>query len=166
MNTTSQARQNPLKQFWDKLDDRHTVMLGGVEGNPHLQPMTANGAREENAVWFFSRRDTDLARAVVSAQQAMMCVTDHEHGYYACVSGTLVADHSEPHIERYWNAVAGAWYPEGRSDPELTMLKFVPSSAAVWAGPGSRLKFGWEIARSNITGSTPDVGVHTTVTFP
>jgi hypothetical protein len=45
------------------------------------------------------------------------------------------------------------------------MLKFTPSTAAIWASTSSTLKFGWEIAKANLTDSEPDVGYTTKVTF-
>ncbi|UJQ95247.1 pyridoxamine 5'-phosphate oxidase family protein [Mariluticola halotolerans] len=166
MTTLDDFKENPLKQFWDKLEDIRTVMLGSPASDQHMQPMTANGAREENAVWFYSKKDTDLAKAAQSGGEVHMCLTDRDHGYYACVMGHLVLEHSELHIKRYWNPVASAWYPDGKADPDLTMLKLIPRTAAIWAGSGNPVKFGWEVARANISGSEPDVGHHTTVTFP
>lgn len=167
MSTLDDVKENPLKQFWDKLDEVHTVMLGSPASGQHMQPMTANGAREESAIWFYTKKDTDLARAAQSGGGDVdMCLMDRGHGYYACIRGRLVLEHSEPHIKRYWNAVASAWYPDGKADPDLTMLKLLPHSGAVWAGSGNPVKFGWEVARSNISGSEPDVGHHTTITFP
>lgn len=165
MNIVHEAKENPLKQFWDKLDEHQTVMLGGP-GEQGLQPMMANGAREENSVWFYTSRAADLARAAQQGGKAHMAMIDRDSGYYASVAGELKVEHSETHINRFWNSVASAWFPEGKADDELTMLKFTPETAEIWAGPGSAVRFGWEIARANISGDEPDIGHHATLTFP
>lgn len=165
MTVVHEAKENPLKQFWDELDKHQTVMLGSP-GEHRMQPMIANGAREENSVWFYTSRNTEFTRAALEGGETLMAVMDRGSSYYACVVGHLEVEHSEPHIKRFWNAVASAWFPEGRSDNDLTMLKFTPKSAEIWAGPGSSIKFGWEIARAKISGDEPDVGHHATVTFP
>ena len=159
------AKFNPLKQFWDRLDNQNTVMLGSPDPDQAMQPMTANTAREEDLVWFYTKKDTDLARAVASGGRVQMCLIDKEHDYYATVFGQLSLDHSERHIERYWNAVAAALYPEGKKDPQLTMLRFAPETASVWAGTGNPIKFGWEMARAAVSGKEPDLGYKTEVGF-
>jgi len=166
MSIVQDAKENPLKQFWDKLDKHQTVMLGAADNSQMMQPMIANGAREENTIWFYTSRKTDFAQAALEGGSTHMVMIDRDSGYYACVIGHLQIDHSEPHIERFWSAVASAWFPEGKADNDLTMLRFTPKSAQIWAGPGSSIKFGWEIARANISGDEPDVGIHTSVTFP
>ncbi len=165
MSDHHDAKNNPLKQFWDRLEDRSTVMLGSPDADQAMQPMTANCAREEGLVWFYTKKDTDLAQAVMTGGRVQMCLIDQEHDYYATVFGQLSTDHSERHIERYWNAVAAALYPDGKQDPNLTMLRFAPETASVWVGNGNPVKFGWELARSTISGKEPDLGYSTEFGF-
>mgnify|MGYP000005465270 FL=1 len=166
MSIVHQAKDNPLKLFWDKLDKHQTVMLGSPDAAQSMQPMIANGAREENSIWFYTNRKTELAQAALKGGNTHLAMIDRDSGYYACVEGHLQVVHSESHIKRFWSAVASAWFPDGKADNDLTMLKFTPKTAEIWAGPGSAVKFGWEIARANISGDEPDVGVHTEVSFP
>ena len=165
MNDVKDAKLNPLKQFWDRLDDHGTVMLGSPAPDQPMQPMAANGAREEGLIWFYTRKDTDLAQAANSGGRVQMCLMDEGRDYYAAVVGQLDIDHSERHIERYWNAVEDAVYSDGRQDPQLTMLKFAPETASVWVGTGNPVKFGWELARSTISGKEPNLGFSTQFGF-
>jgi len=165
MSKIEKAKTEPLKQIWTKLEALQTVMLGSPDPHQHMQPMTANPAPDENAVWFYTRKDTDLAIAARNGGTVHMCLVDGDDSYFACISGHLNTEHSQDHVDRFWNTVASAWFPEGKADPDLTMLKFTPREAAVWAGTGNPIRFGWEIAKSNMTGSEPDVGYTTSVSF-
>jgi general stress protein 26 len=61
--------------------------------------------------------------------------------------------------------VVSAWYDKGKDDPSLIVLEFTPETAGIWASTDSALRFGWEIAKANLTDSEPDVGVKTEVRF-
>ena len=160
MSTIERAKTDPMAQFWDEIDGVHMVMLGSPDHAQHMQPMAP---REENAIWFYTRTTTDIARAAKDGGVVHMClVTDN---YQACVDGTLLQVHSPEHIDRYWNSMVEAWFPLGKADPELTMLRFTPRSAAIWASTSSKLGLGWEIAKAITTGEEPDVGFLTNILF-
>ncbi|MGE3247170.1 MAG: pyridoxamine 5'-phosphate oxidase family protein [Beijerinckiaceae bacterium] len=165
MTDIAKTKENPLGQFWDELDAATAVMLGSPDHADHMQPMAANGSPEEGLIWFFTRDDTDIAKKA-NGGTAHMCLVGKNQDYHACVAGSLDTIRSQPHIDRFWNTVAAAWFPDGKHDPHLTLLRFRPSDAAIWASTGSAISFGWQIAKANLTGSEPDVGYKTEVRFP
>ncbi len=62
--------------------------------------------------------------------------------------------------------MTAAWFEHGKDDPLLTMLSFKVDDAEIWASTNSTLKFGWEIAKANMTDEKmPDVGVKQHLTF-
>lgn len=159
MADLKEVKTDPKKQLWDEIEDVRAVMLGIPSTGQHMQPMAPLAAREENRVWFFTRKDSDLVRAA-GAGKAHMCLVSDDQDYHACISGTLVENKSQQHVDRFWSPVVSAWF-DGKDDPQMTMLELVPDHAAVWASSDSSMRFGWEIAKANLTDSEPDVGVHT-----
>ena len=55
-----------------------------------------------------------------------------DHYLFACISGALVEETDPAVIDRYWSNEVAAWYPEGRNDPSLLMLRFELGTAEVW----------------------------------
>ena len=165
MSTISEAKKNPAAQLWEQLEDVMAVMLGSPDPLQHMQPMSPNPEPAENAIWFYTRTDSDLARATGTGGPVHLCLISKDHDYHACMHGQLEVIHSRDHIERYWNSVVSAWYEGGKDDPALTMLRFTPQTGAIWASTDSTLKFGWEIAKANLTSETPDVGYTAKLTF-
>jgi general stress protein 26 len=163
MSDLDQTRTDPKGQLWDMLESVNAVMLGSG-GHEHMQPMSPNLARDEERIWFFTRRTTDIARAAQSRPQVHLCLIGNDHDYHACIRGTLALSDSPEHVDRFWNPVSGAWF-ESKDDPDLTMLVFTPENAAIWASSGSTVRFGWEVLSANITGKEPDVGERANVTF-
>ncbi len=164
MADINKAKENPLGQFWDELEGVTAVMLGSSDSHDHMQPMAPNVARDEGTIWFFTHVDTDIA-SKANGGTTHMCLINKSHDYHACASGSLSVQKSQEHIDRFWSPVTAAWFPKGKDDPDLTLLRFTPTSAEAWASTGSAVAFGWEIAKANLTGAEPDVGHKATISF-
>ena len=67
--------------------------------------------------------------------------------------------------DEYWNSVVEAWFDGGKDDPKLTMLQMKLVDGKIWASTDSKIKFGWEIAKANLTDDMPHVGVTKDVRF-
>ncbi len=154
------------KRLWDDLEKDRFGMLG-IMGLParHFAPMTAFVERESGTIWFFTSRETDLAQAVQSAASAMFVFMTKDQELQACIGGDLVVSADALHRDKYWGPMVSAWFPGGKEDPMLTLLKLNCKSAEVWLSEQGPVKFGWEIAKANLTGATPDIGAHATLTF-
>jgi general stress protein 26 len=161
-----ETRENPISQLWEQLRSVHAVMLGSPDRTRQLQPMAPQPAPDENCIWFYTKNDSELARSAQSEGLAQLCLISKEHDYWACLDGMLQQQHSRDHIDRFWSPVTAAWFDGGKDDPKLTMLRFTPNAAAIWASSNSTARFGWEIVKANIVGGAPDIGVSTHVTFP
>jgi general stress protein 26 len=120
------------KRLWSEIDKARFGMLGLAGGRGPLQPMTAFSDRERGAVWFFTRKSTDLARQTGDGHFANFCIMAKDQEFQACIGGELVPDHDPAKLHAFWNPIVSAWFPEGRSDPELTLLKLVPVDGHVW----------------------------------
>jgi general stress protein 26 len=144
-------------RLWEDLESHHIGMLMPLgEPTMHAQPMTAFPERASRQLWFFTRTETELARHIGGGAYAMFTLQHHD--LHACIGGHLHLEHDEVRLERYWNAVVAAWYPEGRNDPALTMLRFDCHDAQVWLSEAGPVKFAWEIAKANATHQAPDLG--------
>lgn len=63
------------------------------------------------------------------------------HGLFAHIHGTLIASEDKAVVDRLWNPFIASWYKDGKSDPDLQLLRFDTESADVWeATPGATLK--------------------------
>lgn len=149
--------------FWKAIEDHRTGMLGLSGAREHFQPMTAFAEPETNTIWFFTSKDTDLAESAAGGGEAMFHFMSKD--VYACVDGRLSVDPDRARIDRYWNAHVAAWYPEGKDDPNLTLLRFDASDAAVWLVDGGLVKYALEVVKANAGKTTPDIGERRDLNF-
>lgn len=163
MSTDTQDLAAVERRLWTALEDHQTGMLG-IDGGPRLtQPMTAFLERDINQIWFFTRSDTELSRAIGEGRPASFIV--QQKALQAVITGELTLQYDPVRIDRYWNAVVAAWYPQGRTDPGLTMLCLACEEARVWLSDAGPIRFVWEIAKANATHQPPELGVRANLSF-
>lgn len=158
-------KENPKEQLWDHLDDVRFVMLGSPVASQHMQPMAPQVDKDAGAIWFYTSTESDLVRAINGnpSDKVHLCVTEKD--YQACLRGHIVEYKNRDKIDQYWSSIVSAWFPEGKSDPNLTMLCFTPVDAAVWASDKNPITFAYEIGKANLKGQKPDIGERTSVAF-
>lgn len=157
MADLEQTETDPAIQLWDKLDEMDFVMLGSPKSSEHLQPMTPFVDRESGAIWFYVKTSNDLVAAVAHSDACVhLCAVASD--YQACVKGNLVLEKNASVIERFWRPSVAAWFEGGKTDPMLTMLRFQPAEAAIWAKSGNPFKVAWENMRARLKDHTPNIG--------
>lgn len=164
MTTDIQDHAAVEKKLWGEIEDSRFGMLAPV--NPpaeHFQPMTAFAEPEAGKIWFYTRSDSDVATAARDGVQAMFVFMSKDRKLQASIKGEMRASLDALHRDKFWNSVVSAWFPKGKDDPHLTMLRFDCGEAQVWLSETGPVKFGLEIAKANLTGRPPDVGGQVTL---
>jgi general stress protein 26 len=147
------------KKLWAEIEDTRFGMLAPVGPiSDHFQPMTAFAEPESGKLWFFTRTDSDIAISADAGCEAMFVFMAKDRSLQASVRGELRTTFDALHRDKFWNPVVSAWYPKGKDDSHLTMLCLDCEDAQVWISEVGSVKFGWEIAKANLTGREPDVG--------
>jgi general stress protein 26 len=119
--------------FWKALESDKTVMLG-VDGaeDGHTRPMTAQVPEHNAPIWFFTTRDNALVQRAGKNARAIATFASKGHELFAALQGTLSEDPSRSVVDRLWNRSVAAWYPGGKDDPTLALLRFDAERAEIW----------------------------------
>lgn len=122
--------ETEIKQrFWKELQASPLLMVRREGDAHHSLPMTAQLDKHANhAFWFYTSKGNRLA----PGGPAMAQFAAQGHDLFACIQGTLVPETDPAVIDRYWSREVAAWYPGGRQDPDLLMLRFDLGNAEIW----------------------------------
>lgn len=127
-------------KFWKALRSDMTMMLGidGMEDG-HARPMTGQVEGDHGPIWFFTAKDNALVQKLGQGNRAIAAFVSKGHDLYATVHGSLRVDNDRAVIDRLWNRYVAAWYPGGKDDPKLALLRLDPASAEIWLDASSLL---------------------------
>ena len=131
--------QEVANTFIEKLKASPFVMIGLDDGQ-HSEPMTAQIDDDQpNTLFFFAGRDNRLAKG--GAAMAQFVAKGHD--FFGCLAGIVTPSNDRAEIDKLWNNQVEAWFPNGKDDPNLTLLRFDIDSAELWETDislGGRLK--------------------------
>ena len=162
MSDVDKLSEDPKGQFFHELKDARTVMLGEAARDA-LLPMTPYIGDDEQSIYFFTRTDASIADA--DGHDMRLVLISKSQDYHAFARGRIERVVSNDIRDEFWSTTLAAWY-EGKDDPAMVILKFQPESADVWASTSNPLRFGFEIAKANLSKlDMPDIGGHAQVRF-
>ena len=125
MNSQADIRE----RFWADLSSSPFLMVGLQGAHDHNVPMTAQlDPKANHRFWFYTSRDNRLA----PGGPAMAQFASKDHDLFACIQGVLAEETDPAIIDRYWSKEVESWYPGGRSDLNLLMLRFDLGTAEIW----------------------------------
>ena len=120
------------EEFWHAFEKSPFIMIrletpGSSLG--HAEPMTAQLDRDAlHTIWFYAARNNRIA----AGGRAMGQFSAKGHDVFACLAGTLVEETDKARIDKHWSQEVEAWFPNGRNDPNMLMLRFEIDDAEVW----------------------------------
>jgi len=135
-------------KFWKALKSDMTMMLGldGV-ADGHARPMTAQLDGERSPIWFFTSTDNAIVQKLGQGNgdgrgdghggRAIATFASKGHDIFATVHGTLRLDDNRLTIDRLWNRYVAAWFPRGKDDAKLALLRLDCDSAEIWVDASS-----------------------------
>lgn len=119
------------EKFWQEMSGSSHVMLQ-LDADPHsAAPMTASLDKHANhAIWFFAGRDSRFAR--LGAATATYAGKGHD--LFARFAGTLSEETDRARLDKQWSPFTEAWFPGGKDDPDLLLLRMDLGDASIWSG--------------------------------
>ncbi|AOH86211.1 general stress protein [Sphingomonas panacis] len=125
MSDTHKIKQT----MWDKMAQSPFLMVGLTGNDQHSEPLTAQLDRDQvDTLFFFVGKDNRLA----SGGGAMAQFVSKGHDFFACLAGEIRQDNDPALIDKLWNKQVEAWFPGGKSDPNLALLRLDIASAELW----------------------------------
>jgi general stress protein 26 len=138
------------------LKDFRFAMLTTVDemGKLVAHPLTVQEREFDGDLWFIIGRNASAVTHIALNPSVGVSLSSNDS--WVSLSGTadLVDDHAK--LEELWNGAVEAWFPEGPSDPNVTLLKFSADSAEYWDSPGGKVASLMSFVKSKVTGETLD----------
>ncbi len=117
------------KHMWEKLEEGPFIMIGLTDGSSHSEPLTAQLDKDQvDTIWFFIGKDNRLAKGGAAMAQFVSKGQD----FFACLSGSVTIDNNPAMIDKLWSKQVEAWFPGGKTDPNLALLRFDIDDAELW----------------------------------
>lgn len=130
-------------------------------GALHSRPMGVQEAEFDGDLWFFTPHPSEKTDEI--AAHPLANVSFESGKGYLSISGTASVVKDQAKIDELWSKSVEAWFPEGRDDPSVALLKIEADSAEYWSIDDPKPLQLLKIARAAVGGGEPDLGENRTV---
>ena len=165
---TPQSREDDLQKLRELVKDIDFCMLTTVaeNGDLHSRPMSSNGDIDsDGALWFFTSASSHKVHDVEKLSKVNVSFADPDHQHYVSISGTaqLVRDRNK--IDELWRPEFKMWFPNGKDDPDVALLRVSSEKAEYWDSPASTIGYVLNFVSSWVSGKEADAGENRKINF-
>lgn len=157
MSTVTESEA--VDRVWEMMADIRICMLVTREGQTlRGRPMDAHASREEGCVWFLTDRRGHKDDELERDPQAALIFSKPGDNDYLSVSGEAEVSNDRTKIDELWTDMNKAFWPEGKTDPNIRVVRFLPEQAEYWDGPSTSVGTVLKMAAARLTGRPTDLG--------
>jgi general stress protein 26 len=156
--SAAEAGQDHLKTVAEIVTSAKIGVLTTIttSGALHSRPLAAQDVEFDGDLWFFTQ-DPSSKVDDIAANDQVNAAFESKDGYLS-IAGTAEIVHDRDLVDKYWNQMAAAWFPEGKDDPTVALIKVHAESAEIWSVDEPRLVTAFKLAKARVTGEQPDIG--------
>lgn len=170
MPDTQTPVTHDLEKLFDKIKDVRIAMLSTFDEQHalHSRPMATikPGANADGALYFLTDKDSAKVYEVKKDSQVNLSYANPSDNVYVSVSGTASAYRDEAQIAELYSEDMKAWFPKGKDDPNIMILKITIEKGEYWDSPSGVLSRAYGYVRAVVTGegsTSNDVNQHAQV---
>jgi general stress protein 26 len=156
-----QTRPDDLNELREMIKDIDFCMLTTIDenGDLHSRPMSSNGQIDANGdLWFFTSASSNKVSEIANSPKVNVSFADPKNQKYISTTGTAELVRDRQKIEELWKPEFKIWFPEGKDDPQIALLRVNLTKAEYWDSPSSTVGYVLSFVSSLVTGKQPDVG--------
>ena len=154
MENNQKNPQGDLNAFIEKIKDIDTAMLSTVEpdGTIRSRPMRHMKVDNEGTIWFFTEYQSHKTHEIQNDSHVNLSYSKPNDNLYVSVSGHAQVYRDQQKIDELWNPAMKAWFPEGKEDPSIGILKVTIDQAEYWDSPNSAVVHLYGMVKAALTG--------------
>jgi general stress protein 26 len=130
------------------------VKAGSLSG----RPMGVNTVDEDGSMWFFTKKSSNKADEIEADSKVSLAIVDDSDGIYLMINGTANLSQDKAKMEELWNPYVKAWFPDGLEDPELMLIKVIPTDANYWDSSSNTMVEIYHTLKAIVTGTVSNEG--------
>jgi general stress protein 26 len=149
----SENKHMHLQRLLESFDTAFLVTQGQL--GPHARPLTVAGVDGPTVVWFMTSLESPKVEEIRRFPEAM--VTFQGKGKFVVLRGKAELVFDRAKVDHYWTELQRVWFPLGKEDPTLVLVRVRVDDAELWDQSGARgIKFALAAAKAYAAGKTPD----------
>jgi len=148
-----------VQKLFDKIKDVKIAMLTTTseeDQSLRSRPMATQKPEADGSLLFFTDKNDAKVYEVKKDSHVNLSYADPSSNVYVSISGRANAYRDQAKINELWSEDLKAWFPEGKEDPNIMILKVDVDKGEYWDTPSGLLTRAYAYVRSVVTGEKSD----------
>lgn len=166
--STALVPTDDLRKLQEMIKDIDFCMLTTIDhrGDMHSRPMSSNGDIDhEGNIWFFTGASSNKVSEIKHDARVNISFADPQNQNYVSVTGRARMVRDQAKIDALWRPQFSIWFPDGKDDPNVSLLRITIEKAEYWDSPSSAVSYALNFVSALVTGEEPDNGEHKQLEF-
>lgn len=134
---TATEKRDQLRRLMKGIDIAMFTTYG-EDGFPVSRPLSTQEAEFDGRVlWFFVRRSSAKVAEIARNPRVNVAYASQDRNVYLSVAGTAAVVDDPARIDQFWNDAMKAFFPGGRTDPDLVLIRVAVHTVEYWDGPST-----------------------------
>ena len=129
-----------------------------MRGELRSRPMVASQSSFDGTLWFFTQASAHKVDEVQADQRVGVSYSDPSKQNYVSMSGRATVVRDRAAIDAHWAEPLRTWFPKGKDDPEIALLRVAVTQAEYWDAPNSTMLHRYGYLKARLTGTPPAGG--------
>ncbi len=133
MESTS-IKEEAIRKFKQLIKDVSVCMFTTIDDQCNLfsRPMSTACVDDEGNAWFFTNEFSEKIQEVSKDNNVHLIYSHPGKNVYVSVKGSCTVILDKKKINELWNPLLKAWFPGGKDDPKLCLVKVITEEANYW----------------------------------
>lgn len=135
---------------------RNAMLVTQSENKLRSRPMVLLKIEDNGDLWFISGIESGKIDDI--HRHPEVNVSLQEDRKYLSLSGHATIVQSREKIDELWSEECKVWFPKGKADPAIALIRVSPSEGEYWDNEGAQgIKYMIQAVKAYVTGTTPEV---------
>ena len=159
--------ENKTEKLFELIEGIEYAMLVTETSSGALRsrPMSARTTDSDLCVWFLTNKDSAKVLEIEENQKVNVSFSRPDDFTFISISGIASVTDDPDKIEEVWTTDAGIWFPDGKDDPDLALIRVQPTDAEFWCPKNGIFVSLFKMAKAVMDGEQPDLGRNEQVDF-
>jgi general stress protein 26 len=133
--------KDPARKLRKLIKDIQVAMLTtvGDDGVLRSRPMATPKEDFDGQLWFITRHPSPKSDDIQENQRVNVTYASPKDDRYISISGTASIVHDPAKVKQIWRRELRTWFPAGKKDPELALLRVSMDKAEYWDSAENRM---------------------------
>ncbi len=151
------TREEAIEKLRELIKGIDICMLTTLDGGVlRSRPMSTQEFEFDGDLWFFTDLKTHKTEEIEKDDRVNVSYAAGSKTKYVSVSGRASLIKDQQKIDEFWRPSHKLWFPDGKDDPDLILLKVEVEQAEYWDLTSGVMVHIYSFLKSMITGAEPD----------